>query len=174
MEGLRAGRVWLDHGHLLDGLDVRVKRDRDHGRGVTLGGRLRVSKGEKLTLSVTVTTASRANPHGILPELAHVDIIRGAVRGPVTDRDAWKAPDTKVVRTEDVSGRKGTYTLRIPITAGDESFYLRLRGSDGKRNGAGYLGATIDPHGPIPHEPGNGDPWEDTWFYANPVFVDVS
>ncbi|MFE1883124.1 PHP domain-containing protein [Streptomyces diastatochromogenes] len=173
MAGLRAGRVWLDHGHLLDGLDVRLKRDCDFGRGVTLGGRLRVRKGEKITLYVTVTTASRANPQGILPELAHVDVIRGAVRGPVADRDSWQAPDTKVVETRDVSGRTGTYTLRIPLTAGDESFYVRLRGSDGNRHGAGYLGAAIDPHGPVPHEPGNGDPWADTWFYSNPVFVDV-
>ncbi|WP_069760503.1 PHP domain-containing protein [Streptomyces sp. LUP47B] len=174
MAGLRAGRVWVDHGHLLDGLDVRVKRDCDPGRGVTLGGRLRVRKGERITLYVTVTSASRANPQGILPELAHVDVIRGAVRGPVSDRDGWKAPDTRVVQTKDVSGRKGTYTLRIPLTAGDESFYVRLRGSDGKRHGAGYLGASVDPHGPIPHEPGNGDPWADTWFYSNPVFVDVA
>ncbi|WP_031480786.1 PHP domain-containing protein [Streptomyces bicolor] len=174
MAGLRAGRVWLDHGHLLDGLDVRLKRDCDFGRGVTLGGRLRVRKGEKLTLYVTVTTASRANPQGIVPELAHVDVIRGAVRGAVADRDSWKAPDTKVVRALDVSGRKGTYTLRIPLTASDESFYVRLRGSDGNRHGAGYLGASVDPHGPIPHEPGNGDPWADTWFYSNPVFVDVA
>ncbi|WP_134039822.1 PHP domain-containing protein [Streptomyces bluensis] len=173
MAGLRAGRVWLDHGHLLDGLDVRLKRDGDAGRGVTLGGRLRVRKGERITLYVTVTTASRPNSQGILPELAHVDVIRGAVRGPVADRDTWKAPDTKVVQTKDVSGRKGTYTLRMPLTAGDESFYVRLRGSDGNRNGTGYLGAAIDPHGPIPHEPGNGDPWADTWFYSNPVFVDV-
>ncbi|BFV61091.1 PHP domain-containing protein [Kitasatospora sp. CMC57] len=173
MAGLRAGRVWLDHGHLLDGLDVRLKRDCDFGTGVTLGGRLRVRKGERLTLNVTVTTASRPNPQGILPELAHVDVVRGAVRGPAADRDTWKAPDTKVVRTEDVSGRKGTYTLRIPLTAGDSSFYLRLRGSDGNRHGAGYLGASVDPHGPIPHQPGDGDPWADTWFYSNPVFVDV-
>ncbi|MFG2549840.1 PHP domain-containing protein [Streptomyces sp. NPDC048581] len=174
MAGLRAGRVWLDHGHLLDGLDVRLKRDCDFGRGVTLGGRLRVRKGEKLTLTITVTTASRPNPQGILPELAHVDVIRGAVHGPTADRDAWKAPDTKVVRTVDVAGRKGTYTLRVPLTAGEESFYVRLRGSDGNRHGAGYLGASVDPHGPIPHEPGNGDPWADTWFYSNPVFVDVA
>ncbi|MFD5844530.1 PHP domain-containing protein [Streptomyces chartreusis] len=174
MAGLRAGRVWLDHGHLLDGLDVRLERDCDHGRGVTLGGRLRVRKGEKLTLNVTVTTASRPNPRGILPELAHVDVIRGSVRGPVADRDAWQAPDTKVVSTADVSGRKGTYTLRIPLTAGDKPFYVRLRGSDGNRHGAGYLGASVDPHGPIPHTPGDGDPWTDTWFYSNPVFVDVA
>ncbi|MER5216517.1 PHP domain-containing protein [Streptomyces sp. NPDC002838] len=173
MAGLRAGRVWLDHGHLLDGLEVRLKRERDHGRGVTLGGRLKVRSGDRLTLNVTVTTASRPNPQGILPELAHVDVIRGTVRGPVADRDSWRAPDTKVVRAQDVAGRKGTYTLRIPLTAGDESFYVRLRGSDGNRNGAGYLGASVDPNGPIPHEPGNGDPWADTWFYSNPIFVDV-
>ncbi|NNN29546.1 histidinol-phosphatase [Streptomyces sp. S3(2020)] len=174
MAGLRAGRVWLDHGHLLDGLDVRVKRDCDSGRGVTLGGRLRVRKGERISLYVTVTTASRPNAQGILPELQHVDVIRGAVRGAATDRDSWQAPDTKVVQTKDVSGRKGTYTLRIPLTAGDESFYVRLRGSDGNRHGAGYLGASVDPNGPIPHEPGNGDPWADTWFYSNPVFIDVA
>ncbi|MDQ0717533.1 hypothetical protein QFZ55_006985 [Streptomyces luteogriseus] len=67
MAGMRAGRVWLDHGHLLDGLDVRLIRDCDRGRGVTLGGRLRVRKGEKLTLNVTVTTASRPNPQGTCP-----------------------------------------------------------------------------------------------------------
>ncbi|MFE6486871.1 PHP domain-containing protein [Streptomyces sp. NPDC057757] len=174
MSGLRAGRVWLDHGHLIDGLDVRLKRDHDEGRGVTMGGRLRVRKGDRLTLSVTVTSASRPNPQGILPELAHVDVIRGAVRGPAAARDDWRAPDTRVVRTVDVSGRKGTYTLRVPLVAGEESFYVRLRGSDGNRNGAGPLGAGVDPHGPVTHAPGDGDPWADTWFYANPVFVDVT
>ncbi|MFM9445804.1 PHP domain-containing protein [Streptomyces acidiscabies] len=173
MAGMRAGRVWVDHGHLLDGLEVRLKRRHGHGRGVTLGGRLRVRKGEKLTLEITVTTASRVNPHGILPKLAHVDVIRGTVTGPVTDADTWKAPDTKVVRTKDVSGLKGTYTLRVPVTVEDDSFYLRLRGSDGNRTGTGYLGASVDPRGPIPHTPGDGDPWTDTWFYANPIFVDV-
>ncbi|MCG7202396.1 hypothetical protein MB828_00855 [Streptomyces arenae] len=55
----------------------------------------------------------------------------------------------------------------------DARCYVRLRGSDGKRGGTGYLGASVDPYGPIPHEPGNGDPWADTWFYSNPIFVGV-
>ena len=67
-----------------------------------------------------------------------------------------------------MSERTGTYTLTIRVETRDESFYLRLRGSDGKRNGAGYLGAPIDPNGPIPHVPGDGNPWLDTWFYINP------
>ncbi|HEX6359362.1 PHP domain-containing protein [Actinophytocola sp.] len=173
MAGLRAGRVWVDHGHLVDGLDVRLKRDDDTGRGVTLGGRLRVRRGERLTLTVTVTTSTRRNPYGDLPKLAHLDVIRGAVRRPAPDRDEWRAPDTRVVRTSDVSGRTGTYTLRIPLGCVEESMYVRLRGSDGRRNGPGLLGATIDPHGPTSHEPGNGDPWLDTWCYTNPIFVDV-
>jgi hypothetical protein len=38
---------------------------------------------------------------------------------------------------------------------------------------AGLLGAAIDAHGPTRHDPGNGDPWLDTWCYTNPIFVDV-
>ncbi|MCZ4121859.1 PHP domain-containing protein [Streptomyces sp. H39-S7] len=173
MAGLRAGRVWVDHGHLVDGIDVRVDTEHGTGRGVTLGGRLRVRRGEKLVLKVTVTTASRPTQRGEVPRLAHLDVIRGSVRGPVVDRDAWRAPDTRVVHTADVSGRTGRFTLRIPLGRAEESSYLRLRGSDGRRNGPGLLGAAIDPHGPVTHEPGNGDPWLDTWLYTNPVFVDV-
>nr|WSX54059.1 histidinol-phosphatase [Streptomyces sp. NBC_00974] len=171
MAGMRAGRVWVDHGHLLDGIDVRLHGEKGTGRGTTLGGRLHARHGERLTLTITVTTSTRRNPYGEIPQLAHVDVIRGAVRGPVADRDEWRAPDTRVVHTSDVSERAGTYTLTIPVVAGDESFYLRLRGSDGKRNGTGYLGASIDPNGPIPHVPGDGNAWLDTWFYTNPIFI---
>lgn len=174
MAGLCAGRVWVDHGQLIDGIDVRLVAAGSHGRGATLGGRLRVHRGQRLTLLVTVTTASRPNYHGELPKLAHVDVIRGAVRGPATDRDTWHAPDARVVRSIEVSGRTGTYTLRIPIDRVRESGYLRLRGSDGRRNGPGLLGRDIDPHGPIVHTPGDGDPWLDTWFYTNPIFIDVA
>ncbi len=172
MAGLRAGRVWVDHGQLVDGIDVRLARR--HGPSVTLGGRLRARRGERLELRVTVTTASRPNFHGELPSLAHVDVIRGAVRGQSRDRDAWRAPDTRVVKSVDTAGRTGRYTLRIPIEAGRDPFYLRLRGSDGRRNGPGLLGRSVDPHGPLPHVPGDGDPWLDTWLYTNPIFVDVT
>jgi hypothetical protein len=73
-----------------------------------------------------------------------------------------------------VNGRTGTYILRIPIGPVREPGYLRLRGSDGRRHGAGLLGAEVDPDGPLPHAPGDGDPWLDTWFYTNPIFIDVS
>jgi hypothetical protein len=171
MDGLRAGRVWVDHGQLVDGLDVRLAGD---GRRVTLGGRLRVRRGHRVTLTVTVTTASRPNYHGELPVLAHVDVIRGVVRGPARDRDGWSAPDTRVVHTWETRGRKGTYTLTIPLGEVRKSGYVRLRGSDGRRHGPGLRGRAVDPHGPLPHPPGDGDPWADTWLYTNPIFIELT
>ncbi|NHC45453.1 histidinol-phosphatase [Motilibacter aurantiacus] len=173
MDGLRAGRVWVDHGQLIDGLDVWAVSDRQDLEPVTLGGRLRVRRGDRMSLYVTVTTASRPNFHGVLPQLAHVDVIRGAVTGPAADRDSWRAPDTRVVERVDVTGRTGTYTLRVQLRKLESSFYLRLRGSDGRRHGVGLLGADIDPAGPLAGVRGDDDPWLDTWFYSNPIFVDV-
>lgn len=170
MAGLRAGRVWVDHGQLVDALDVRLRSS--GGRSATLGGRLRARRGEQLTLTVTVHSATRPNFHDVLPRLAHLDVIRGAVTGRPADLDSWRAPDTRVVRTRDVSGRKGTYTVSFSLGAVTEPGYLRVRGSDGNRNGPGLLGARIDPHGPVPHTPGDGDPWLDTWLYTNPIFID--
>lgn len=67
-------------------------------------------------------------------------MIRGAVTGPVADRDSWRAPDTRVVHTSDVSGRTGRFTLRIPLGRVEESCYIRLRGSGGRER----PGAEID------------------------------
>jgi hypothetical protein len=173
MAALRAGRVWVDHGQLVDGIDVRVAPAGSRQRGVTLGGRLRVRRHERLELRITVTSATRPNFHGVLPRLAHVDVIRGAVTGPTATRDSWKAPDTRVVEQVDVHRRTGTYDLCIPLGRAEHSHYVRVRGSDGNRHGAGYLGRSIDPAGPIQHPTNDGDPWLDTWLYTNPIFVDV-
>jgi hypothetical protein len=172
MAALRAGRVWVDHGQLVDGIDVRLAPVGASQRGVTLGGRLRVHRGQRLELRVTVTSATRPNFHGLLPKLAHVDVIQGVVTGPAP-RDSWKAPDTRVVEQVDVRRKSGTYELRIPLGKAVSSHYVRVRGSDGRRNGPGYLGSHIDPAGPIQHPTNDGDPWLDTWLYTNPIFVDV-
>ena len=45
-------------------------------------------------------------------------------------------------------------------------FYLRVRGTDGRRSVPGSIEPAPDP--------GGVDPWTDLWFYAKPVFVDVA
>lgn len=51
MEGLREGRVWVDHGCLLDSIDVTVT---DGAKSATLGGELTAKRGRKVSLTVTI------------------------------------------------------------------------------------------------------------------------
>jgi hypothetical protein len=172
MDGLRAGRVWVDHGRLLDALDVRVRvADSGDSGGVTLGSVLQPARGGRLELVITFETASLPNWGQFVAALAKVDVIRGAVTGAVSDRDAIAAPDTRVVKTFDVSGRTGQVQLTYSLGPADQPFYVRLRGSDGKRSQVGLGGAAIDPAGPALDVLGNADPWEDLWFYTNPIWV---
>ena len=96
MNGLRAGRVWVDHGALLDSLDVRLRAGGDE---VTLGGVLNAKRGTPVTLNIRIQAALLPNWSQFLPALARVDVIRGAVTGAAGDRDTFKAPGTKVVQS---------------------------------------------------------------------------
>ena len=174
MAALRAGRVWVDHGQLVDGIDVRLAPVGSSQRGVTLGGRLRVHRGERLELRVTVTSATRPNFHGVLPRLAHVDVIRGAVTRPGRrpgQLEGARTPGWSSRSTYD--GGPGPYTLRIPLGTAERVVLRAAAGQRRPAERAGYLGSSIDPAGPIQHPTNDGDPWLDTWLYTNPIFVDV-
>lgn len=183
LDAMRRGRMWVDHGHLLAGLEVRVRELKKNGKpvrgraadGVTLGSRLKVRRGSDVEVTITLSPTTYRNAAGILPRVAHVDVISGPVTGPVTDRDTLRAPGTTVTRQFDVSGTSGVTTVTHVFRDVAGPFYLRVRGSDGNRTGAGYHGAAVDPSGPQRHGSGTveADPWLDTWFYANPIFVDV-
>ncbi len=173
MAGLRAGRIWVDHGQLIDGLDVRLAEHGKDERGATLGGYLRVRRGAKIRLSIGIDTARRPNYHGDVPSLARVDVVKGLVTGPVPDADTLTTPHTRVVKSFDVHRRTGRINLTLDLRDIDRPFYLRLRGTDGRRSQPGLLGAKVDPHGPAADVRGNADPWQDLWFYSNPIFVDV-
>ncbi|GAA2518957.1 PHP domain-containing protein [Streptomyces levis] len=168
MDGIRAGRVWVDHGQLVDAVDVRVTGG---GRWATLGGALHVRKGTKVTLTVDVTPAGGPNWAGFVPALARVDVIQGEVTGPVADRDTFTAPTAKVVKAYDVSKATGVVRLTFDLGRVDKPVYLRLRGTDGNRSAVGALGAAVDPAGPALDVVGDADPWRDLWFYTNPVWV---
>lgn len=53
----------------------------------------------------------------------------------------------------------------------DSPFYVRVRGTDGKRQAVGIYGAGVDPAGPAADVKGDADPWSDLWFYTNPIWV---
>ncbi|MGP3984542.1 PHP domain-containing protein [Streptomyces sp. KR80] len=168
MDGIRAGRVWVDHGQLLSGLDVRLVGG---GRWATLGGALHVRKGTKVTLTVDVALAGGPNWAGFIPQLARIDIIQGDVTGTAADKDTFTAPTAKVVRSYDVHKSTGTVRLTYALGAVDRPLYVRLRGTDGNRSATGLMGAAVDPSGPAIDVVGDADPWNDLWFYSNPVWV---
>ncbi|MGW0846710.1 PHP domain-containing protein [Streptomyces sp. NPDC002787] len=168
MDGIRAGRIWVDHGQLLSGLDVRVSGG---SRWATLGGALHVRKGTKVTLTVDVALAGGPNWAGFVPKLARVDVIRGDVTGPAADKDTFTAPTAKVVKSYEVNKSTGTVRLTYELGKVDRPLYVRLRGSDGNRSAVGAMGAAVDPAGPAIDVVGDADPWRDLWFYSNPVWV---
>ncbi|WP_432496601.1 PHP domain-containing protein [Kineococcus gypseus] len=173
MEAMRAGRMWVCFGDLVSGLDVRVQPLRQGRRAASMGGTLEVRAGEEVEVVVSVELTDGVNHAGLVPELARVDLVVGAVTGPAADRQAVRAPGTRVVTSWDTTGRSGTVELRHTVRA-DGPLYVRVRGTDGKRGQVGFHGADVDPHGPAIDVPGQVNPWEDLWFYSNPVFVSTT
>ncbi|MCO5967436.1 PHP domain-containing protein [Actinoallomurus soli] len=171
MQALREGRVWVDHGGLVSGLDVRVRVAGSGQRGVPLGGVLHIRNGSRVELTVTVDLAGHPNWAQFTPALARVDVIQGDVTGPASDRDAFVAPNTKVVKSYEVGKNAGSVTFTYALGAVDKPVYLRLRGTDGNRSAVGLRGAAVDPHGPAIDALGDADPWKDLWFYTNPIWV---
>ncbi|MFI9819454.1 PHP domain-containing protein [Streptomyces sp. NPDC052013] len=168
MDGIRAGRIWVDHGQLISGLDVRVTGG---GRWATLGGALHVKKGTRVQLTVDVALAGGPNWAGFQPTLARVDVVQGDVTGEAKDKDTFTAPTAKVVKSYEVNKNTGTVRLTYDLGRVDRPVYLRLRGTDGNRTAVGAMGAAVDPHGPAIDVVGDADPWRDLWFYSNPVWV---
>lgn len=176
MEAMRAGRMWIEHGRLISGLQVEVGRADGTGEFVTLGGTLKVPAGTPLVMRVAVTPTQEKNSAGILPRIAHIDLIMGAVTGEMENPDAITTPNTRVVERKDTTAMANRpFSFEFELGAAEIDSYVRLRGSDGKRSGVGPLGADVDPQGPIPHggEPDAGDPWADTWMYTNPIFIEI-
>ncbi|MFE6338057.1 PHP domain-containing protein [Streptomyces sp. NPDC057806] len=168
MDGIRAGRIWVDHGQLISGLDVRVSGG---SRWATLGGALHVKKGTQVTLSVDIALAGGPNWAGFTPKLARVDVIQGDMTGAAADRDTLTAPTAKVVKSYEVDKASGTVRLTYQLGRVDRPLYVRLRGSDGNRSAVGAMGAAVDPAGPAIDVVGDADPWVDLWFYSNPVWI---
>ncbi len=172
MQGLRDGRVWVDHGQLVKGVDMVVRRAGNRGQAFPLGSSVVVPRGTRLELSITITLQDLPNSASFLPVLNRVDVVQGIIdlAGPA-DRDTFLAPDTTVVKAWDTSGTTGTIELVQPLGAVEAPFYVRARGTDANRSQPGYLGAAIDPEGPALDVVGDADPWLDLWFYTNPIFV---
>uniref|UniRef100_UPI00286D7461 phosphoesterase n=1 Tax=Sandarakinorhabdus sp. TaxID=1916663 RepID=UPI00286D7461 len=160
IDGLRSGRIFVTTGDLVSEVDVTVASGRQRAG---IGGTLNARKGQMLDVTIRLRDPAAANAGGRTPALARVDLIIGGITGAVSDRSTATTAATSVARRFTAAdwrrdGEVLTMTHRIPALTGP--IYLRVRGTS-----TAELEPAADPKGE--------NPWDDLWFYANPLFVSV-
>ena len=159
LAGIRAGRMFVTTGDLISELELTASGD---GRTARMGEALRVAAGTRVHVDIRLRDPEARNANGENPEVARVDVIVGDVAGPAADRTTDRNDTTRVVlRLREGDWRRdGEYlAMSLPLVA-DRDRYVRVRGT-----------STTELE-PEPDPPGE-DPWNDLWFYSNPVFVTV-
>ncbi|WP_310496144.1 phosphoesterase [Sandarakinorhabdus sp.] len=160
IDGLRTGRIFVTTGDLVSEVEVIAAS----GRGrAGIGGTLNARKGRPVDVTIRLRDPAAANAAGYTPSVARVDLIIGPVTGPAADRRTDSAPATAIARrfTSADWRRDGEYlTMTYSVPAVTGPLYIRVRGT-----GTTELEPSQDPKGE--------NPWEDLWFYANPIFVTV-
>lgn len=169
MDNLRAGRVFVTSGDLINELYVALSPAKKHGsvsqqNNASMGETLQINKGDSVTLTVRFAKPDKANARGLHPKVGRVDVIAGDIRGPQLNAESDSNPSTKVIARFDPDDfiQQGKYhTIQLTLEHVSQSQYLRLRGT----NNSDELEPQADTVGE--------DPWSDLWFYSNPVFIDV-
>ncbi|WP_181789360.1 phosphoesterase [Streptomyces phytophilus] len=161
MDGLRNGRVWVGTGDLITSLDLTAG---NRGRSAAMGETLTVSGRGRTDVEIEIRfrPLDGKNGNGDRPEVRRVDLITGSITGPSADRDADTNPTTKVAARfgpGDWRRQGKDYVIRHTLRDVDGDMYARVRGT-----GTDEAEPAAD---------GLESPWEDLWFYSNPVFVDV-
>lgn len=169
LDALRNGRVFVTLGDLIDQLDLVVRRTghapshaRAEGNSATVGETLFLhGRDRDAEVEIRFHQPRTPNVAGDRPQVQRVDVITGRITGPVSDRSSDTNPTTKVV------GRYGpgdwrregdTIVVRHRLTDVDGPMYVRVRGTSTDQ---------LEPQEDVRGE----NPWEDLWFYSNPVFI---
>jgi hypothetical protein len=160
LESFRQGRVFVTTGDLISELWFTVSSD---SAATDTGGTLLISSGDSVEVTVSFRQPAKPNFNGDTPQVSRVDLIAGPVRGRVSDPHTNTSPDTRVVARFSAGDWQTDGELRsfkYQFNAVEEPMYLRIRGTNTHE-----LEPALDPRGE--------DPWQDLWFYSNPVFVEL-
>ncbi|MFG2050458.1 phosphoesterase [Micromonospora sp. NPDC048935] len=161
MDGLRNGRIFVTTGDLIRNLDVTA---RSQGRTAEVGETITVSRRSRTDVEIEVRfrPPGGLNANGDRPEVRRVDLIVGQITGPSANLDADTNPTTKVVARfgpRDWRRQGEDYVIRHTLRNVESDTYARVRGT------------STDEAEPLAD--GLESPWDDLWFYSNPVFVHV-
>ncbi|MGQ0530738.1 MAG: phosphoesterase [Panacagrimonas sp.] len=158
LASLRAGRVFVSTGDLVSELWVSARaQDREAG----IGGTLKLDRQTDVVVEIRFLDPETRNAHGDNPAVQRVDLILGQVgkrvRDRSTDTHAGVRVDARFSQSEWT--REGPYrVIRHTLKNVRKPLYLRVRGTNT---------AELEPAPDVDGE----DPWQDLWFYSNPIFV---
>lgn len=161
LEAIRGGRMFVATGDLISGLSMTLSTN-EISHEVWPGDTLRLPRGVEVTLTVTLTDPSAPNSAGREPALARLDVITGETGRPAADLEADSNPSTRVAAryTRDQMQAGGELLTTSWTTTVTGNMYIRLRGTNT---------AELEPES----DPNGENPWDDLWFYSNPVFIET-
>ncbi|MEL1264848.1 hypothetical protein [Pseudoxanthomonas putridarboris] len=154
LDGMREGRMFAVTGDLIDALELSVGIAGDAKPGATMGQALAVPAGATLRVELRVRQPSHPNFNGERPALDHIELIVGTA-------DGEGAPRMQVVRygPDAWQGEGQWRSVSWELPAPQRGGFVRARGTNT---------AEATPLADLPGE----DPWQDLWFYSNPVFIE--
>ncbi|MEU6608453.1 phosphoesterase [Streptomyces shenzhenensis] len=161
MDALRNGRIFVTTGDLITNLDVTA---RSQGKRAGVGETVTVSRKNRTDVEIEIRfrPLSGPNHNGDRPQVRRVDLITGQITGPAASLDTDTNPTTKVVARfgpNDWHKQGKDYVIKHTLRGVETDLYARVRGT------------STDEAEPLAD--GKESPWEDLWFYSNPVFVRV-
>jgi hypothetical protein len=162
LESLRRGRIFVTTGDLISELFVDVTSVRNKSNSAQVGGALTLATPGDVSIRIRVRDPEGTNHNGDSPEIARIDLIVGSVTGPGEDRSLNTNESTQVVNRFSASDwqRDGEFLVMNHTVSVSAPIYVRVRGTN-----TNELEPVVDP----PDE----NPWQDLWFYSNPVFVEI-
>lgn len=162
LESLRRGRIFVTTGDLISELYVDVTDVNGESESAQIGGPVTLSTPGDIEVRIRARDPHGTNHNDDSPEVARIDLIVGHVTGPSEDRTLDTNESTTVVRRFSASDwrRDGEFLDMSHTVSVSGPVYIRVRGTN-----TNELEPDVDP----PDE----DPWQDLWFYSNPVFVEI-
>ena len=160
IDGVRNGRMFVTTGDLIDQLFVTLSSSTNKAR---TGGTLSKPEGEGVKLHIRFRDPVGPNFRGDYPAVARVDLILGEMfqKSPSPETDSNET--TRVIARfapDDWKSINGFSEIEYEIPNVARSSYIRVRGT------------STNELEPQPDKWGE-DPWQDLWFYSNPIFVEV-
>jgi hypothetical protein len=161
LESFRQGRIFVTTGDLISQLWLNAS---NQNTTTDIGGTLRVNRNSDVTVDINFCQPTEANAIGDRPLVNRVDLIIGEVTGKFADLSTAATPGTRVAERfyrDDWREDGGCYAMSYTLDAVASPLYLRVRGTNTEE-----LEPELDPRGE--------NPWQDLWFYSNPIFVEIN